>query len=169
MTAVPMKKTVLVADHADARLTAILSAYELVYVRTLDEAKATLTGRNFDLVVIGVHFDESRMFDLLRYVRWQERHRATPVVCVLTLDFTRQAIATEGVEIAAKALGDATSLEIRGSGVMFQVGQSYTPGQPWPQFNVRTFNRVVNYETASLREDLMRTRATTPSRSLRRG
>ena len=58
------------------------------------------------------------------------------------------------LEAAAKALGDATSLEIQGSGVMFQVGQSYTPGQPWPQFNVRTFNRVVNYETASLREPL---------------
>src|SRR4029453_13714533 len=66
------------------------------------------------------------------------------------------------LEAASKALGDATSLEIQGSGVMFQVGQSYTPGQPWPQFNVRTFNRVVNYETASLRDDLMRTRALEP-------
>jgi len=66
------------------------------------------------------------------------------------------------LEAAAKALGGATSLEIQGSGVMFQVGQSYTPGQPWPQFNVRTFNRVVNYETASLRDDLMRTRALEP-------
>ena len=53
-------------------------------------------------------------------------------------------------------------LDIQGSGVVFQVGQSYTPGQPWPQFNVRTFNRVVNYETASLRDDLMRTRALEP-------
>ena len=66
------------------------------------------------------------------------------------------------LEAAAKALGDARSLEIQGSGVVFQVGQSYTPGQPWPQFNVRTFNRVVNYETASLRDDLMRTRALEP-------
>jgi glyoxylase-like metal-dependent hydrolase (beta-lactamase superfamily II) len=66
------------------------------------------------------------------------------------------------LEAAAKALGDARSLEIQGSGVVFQVGQSYTPDQPWPQFNVRTFNRAVNYETASLRDDLMRTRALEP-------
>ena len=38
------------------------------------------------------------------------------------------------------------------------------PGEPWPLFNVRTFTRVVNYETASLREDLMRTRALEPPR-----
>src|SRR5262245_19033628 len=113
MTASPMKKTVLVAEHADPRLSAILAAHELVFVRSLDEAKSTLTGRNFDLIVICVHFDESRMFDLLRYVRWQERHRATPVVCVLTLDFARQAIATEGVEIAVKALGGTAFLELK--------------------------------------------------------
>jgi len=66
------------------------------------------------------------------------------------------------LEAAAKALGEAKSIDIKGSGVVFQVGQSYTPGQPWPQFNVRTFSRVVNYETASLRDDLMRTRALEP-------
>jgi PleD family two-component response regulator len=108
-----MKKTVLVADHADPRLSAILSEHELAFVHTLDEAKATLAGRNFDLIAIGVHFDESRMFDLLRYVRWQERHRATPIVCLLTLDFTRQAIASEGVEIAVKALGGTAFLDLK--------------------------------------------------------
>jgi len=68
------------------------------------------------------------------------------------------------LEAASKALGtgDVKSIEIQGSGVVFQVGQSYAPGQPWPQFNVRIFNRVVNYETASLRDDLMRTRALEP-------
>jgi len=113
MTTTPMKKMVLVADHADARLSAILAAHELLFVRTLDEAKAALAGRNYDLIIIGVHFDESRMFDLLRYVRWQERHRATPVICVLTVDFTRQAIAAEGVEIAVKALGGTAFLDLK--------------------------------------------------------
>ena len=116
MTTVPMKKTVLVADHADARLSTILAGYELVFVRTLDEAKETLTGRNFDLIVIGVHFDESRMFDLLRHVRWQERHRATPVVCVLTTDFSRPAIAAEGLEIAVKALGGTAYIDLKSLG-----------------------------------------------------
>jgi CheY-like chemotaxis protein len=114
--AVPMKKSILVADHSDARLSALLSGHELTFVNTLDEAKRTLNGRNFDLIVIGVHFDESRMFDLLRYVRWQERHRATPVVCVLTAEFARHAVTAEGLEIAVKALGGTAYVDLKTSG-----------------------------------------------------
>ena len=114
--AVPMKKSILVADHSDARLSTLLSGHELSFVRTMDEARSVLAGRNFDLIVIGVHFDESRMFDLLRYVRWQERHRATPVVCVLSADFTSHAIAAEGLEIAVKALGGTAYVDLKMSG-----------------------------------------------------
>ena len=108
-----MNKTVLVADTGDARLSTVLAGYSLAFVSTLDEAKMVLSGRNFDLIVISVHFDESRMFDLLRYVRWQERHRATPVICALTLDFARHAIAAEGLEIAVKALGGTAYLDLK--------------------------------------------------------
>ena len=114
MTALPMKKLILVADHSDVRISAMLNGHELTFVRTLDEARSTLAGRNFDLIVIGVHFDESRMFDLLRHVRWQERHRATPVVCLLSAAFTRHAIAAEGLEIAVKALGGTAYLDLKG-------------------------------------------------------
>jgi CheY-like chemotaxis protein len=114
--AVPMKKSILVADHSDARLSALLSGHELSFVGSLDEAKSVLARRNFDLILIGVHFDESRMFDLLRHVRWQERHRATPVVCVLTADFARHAIAAEGLEIAVKALGGTAYVDLKVSG-----------------------------------------------------
>jgi glyoxylase-like metal-dependent hydrolase (beta-lactamase superfamily II) len=70
------------------------------------------------------------------------------------------------LEAVAKALGATSlkSIEIQGSGVTFQVGQSYAPGMPWPQFNVRSFTRVVNYETASLRDEILRTRALEPPR-----
>jgi glyoxylase-like metal-dependent hydrolase (beta-lactamase superfamily II) len=70
------------------------------------------------------------------------------------------------LEAAAKALGATglKSIEIQGGGVLFQVGQSQAPGTPWPQFNVRSFTRVVNYETASLRDDILRTRALEPPR-----
>ena len=115
MTPLPMK-TILVADHSDARLSALLSGHDLAFVNTLDEAKRVLTGRNFDLIVISVHFDESRMFDLLRHVRWQERHRATPVVCLLTADFARHAIAAEGLEIAVKALGGTAYVDLKTRG-----------------------------------------------------
>ena len=70
------------------------------------------------------------------------------------------------LEAVAKALGADTlkSIEFQGGGTMFQVGQSAIPGQAWPQFNVRTMTRSVNFETASLRDDLMRTRTLEPPR-----
>ena len=68
------------------------------------------------------------------------------------------------LEAVAKALGatDLKSIEIQGGGTFFQVGQSHTAGTAWPQFNVRSFTRVVNYDTASLRDDIVRTRALEP-------
>jgi glyoxylase-like metal-dependent hydrolase (beta-lactamase superfamily II) len=66
----------------------------------------------------------------------------------------------------AKALGADTvkSLEIQGSGASYLVGQSVVPGQPWPQFNVKSLTQLVNYETGSLREEAVRIRALEPPR-----
>src|SRR6267378_901209 len=36
----------------------------------------------FQLIVIGLDFDESRMFELLQYVRGLPRYKDVPVVCV---------------------------------------------------------------------------------------
>ena len=68
------------------------------------------------------------------------------------------------LEAAAKAIGAGSlkSIEIQGGGAMYQVGQSFTAGQAWPQFNVRSFTRTINYDTASLRDDILRTRALEP-------
>ena len=68
------------------------------------------------------------------------------------------------LEAVAKALGATglKSIEIQGGGTVFQVGQAYTAGTAWPQFNVRSFTRVINYDTASLRDDILRTRALEP-------
>ncbi len=65
-----------------------------------------------------------------------------------------------------KVMGAASlkSIEITASGTNFAPGQSPAPGAPWPRFIVRTFTRTANYETASLRDDLARTRADDPPR-----
>jgi glyoxylase-like metal-dependent hydrolase (beta-lactamase superfamily II) len=81
--------------------------------------------------------------------------------------FTAQAQdARATVEAAAKALGatDVRSIEIQGAGTFFWAGQSQTPGMAWPQFTVRSFTRLVNYETASLRDEMVRTRTLEPPR-----
>ena len=59
---------------------------------------------------------------------------------------------------AAQALGadNLKSLTYAASGVNFAVGQSAVPGAAWPRFNIPSFSRAVNYETASLREEQLR-------------
>jgi glyoxylase-like metal-dependent hydrolase (beta-lactamase superfamily II) len=70
------------------------------------------------------------------------------------------------LEGAARALGASglTSIEIKGSGSNFALGQSHVPGAPWPRFNLTSFTRTVNYETASMRDALVRTQAEDPPR-----
>ena len=101
-----MKKKILVADGPDLkdRVGAILKAHELTYVHTLGEAMPALERAGYDLIIIGVHFDESRMFDLLRQIRADERYRGTPVVCAASHRFDTP-ISVEGLEIATRALG----------------------------------------------------------------
>ena len=70
------------------------------------------------------------------------------------------------LERVARALGasNVRSLEYTGSGLVFAVGQNAAPTVPWPRFNLKSFTRAVNYETASLRDDLSRTQAEDPPR-----
>ena len=70
------------------------------------------------------------------------------------------------LDTVAKAMGASglRSIQITGSGVNFAVGQNYTPDAPWPRFNVKGFTRTVSYDTASLRDDLVRTQAENPPR-----
>ncbi|MFN2645593.1 MAG: hypothetical protein ABR570_11415, partial [Burkholderiales bacterium] len=54
---------VLVADVAetDEKIRECLPDRELVFVRTLGQAIRALRADGFQLVIIGMHFDESRM------------------------------------------------------------------------------------------------------------
>src|SRR5215467_14340864 len=71
-----------------------------------------------------------------------------------------------GLEAVARALGEPglKSIEYNASGVLFQFGQSQAPGQAWPRFNIKSLTRSLNYATASLKEDWVRTQALDPPR-----
>lgn len=70
------------------------------------------------------------------------------------------------LEKAAQAIGAANlkSVQFSGSGANFAVGQSHTPGEAWPKFTIKSYNRVINYETASSREEIVRTQGENPAR-----
>jgi len=70
------------------------------------------------------------------------------------------------LENVAKAMGAASvkSIQYSGSGVNFQVGQNFSPDTPWPRFVVKSYTRNVNYENASIRDELVRTQGENPPR-----
>jgi len=76
--------TILVADvpQMDGRYSAALAGWDLAFVRTIGEARQALGGARPDLVVIGVYFDDSRMFDLVRALRSEDANGGMPIVCV---------------------------------------------------------------------------------------
>lgn len=75
---------ILVADvpQMDARYTAALEGWEIAFVRTMSEAREALAAACHELVAIGVYFDDSQMFDLVRALRAQRAHREVPIICV---------------------------------------------------------------------------------------
>jgi glyoxylase-like metal-dependent hydrolase (beta-lactamase superfamily II) len=70
------------------------------------------------------------------------------------------------LENVAKAMGAGVvkSIQYSGNGVNFQVGQNYTPDLPWPRFVVKSYTRSVSYETAAIRDELVRTQGENPPR-----
>ena len=89
---------------------------------------------------------------------------AALVLCTPIASPAQNARAT--LDGAAKAMSsvEVKSIEFSGSGVFFAPGQSYTPGQPWPRFIAKSQTRSINYETASLRDDVVRMQGENPPR-----
>jgi DNA-binding NtrC family response regulator len=109
-----MSKKILVADtpEGDRRLLQILSGYGLTFVRTMGEAQRALEADGFSLVLVGVHFDDSRMFDLLRYVQASGERPGCAVICMRSQHFVSSAITIEGLEIATRTLGCTLFLDL---------------------------------------------------------
>jgi glyoxylase-like metal-dependent hydrolase (beta-lactamase superfamily II) len=91
---------------------------------------------------------------------------ALALTAALLLALPLSAAAQNTLADASVALGASNlkSVEYSGSGTLFQAGQSVSPGQPWPRFNAKSYTRAVNYETASLRDDVVRTQGENPPR-----
>ncbi len=62
------------------------------------------------------------------------------------------------VQTAASTLGVASikTLQFTGTGANFSVGQNYTPNEPWPRVTVKNYTASINYDTGSMRVELLR-------------
>ncbi|MBS1957733.1 MAG: hypothetical protein JST89_26345 [Cyanobacteria bacterium SZAS-4] len=77
---------ILVANDLQGfkRLTNALRGQDIRFVQTLSEAKQVLETVKFDLIIAGVHFDDSRAVELLQEVRTSRKVCDTPLVFVRT-------------------------------------------------------------------------------------
>src|SRR6266571_597528 len=77
---------------------------------------------------------------------------------VLALAFAVAAQQANAIQTAADALGAARikTLQFIGSGQNFSVGQNYTPAEPWPPVTVKSYTASMNYDTGSMRVELLR-------------
>jgi hypothetical protein len=101
----PLKNQhILVAVDNCERLERILRGHRLTIPHSVEEAKRELERREFAMVILGVLFDESRMFELLRVVRTFDANRFTPVVCMVSGPSNLSDVALEGLDHAVKAM-----------------------------------------------------------------
>jgi len=77
---------------------------------------------------------------------------------VLAIAFSLAAQQRGAVQTAADALGTAKikTLQFTGSGANFSVGQNFTPNDPWPRVTVKNYTASINYDTGSMRLELLR-------------
>ena len=71
-----------------------------------------------------------------------------------------------GAAAAADAMGatNLNSIEFSGSGTNYAYGQAYSPGGPWPRFEVKTYTAAVDYQAPAMRLEMVRAQGEHPPR-----
>jgi PleD family two-component response regulator len=110
-------KRILVADlpQMEQRYSSALAGWDIAFARTMGQAREALAGGRYDLVAVGVYFDDSQIFDLVRAVRRDPRHRDVPIVCVRSQTGCT-AVSGRTLESAVKDLGAEQLIELAALG-----------------------------------------------------
>lgn len=82
MASTPSLK-ILVALRPEHRelISSILGNSDLVFASSIDEAYASL-GPDLDLIICGLHFENGRMYDLLKFSKAYQQTKDIPFLCV---------------------------------------------------------------------------------------
>lgn len=70
------------------------------------------------------------------------------------------------VDNAVKAMGarNLGSIRYTGTGVNFALGQAVNPSSPWPKFNVKSYERIIDFDAGATSQTMVRTQAENPPR-----
>lgn len=105
---------ILVAASPEPRaiVERILAGHELTCAETMGQAEQFLQGRTFDLIVCTIAFDESRMFDLLQFVKSRAEGRIPFVAALVRPEILPSTTARWIVAFTCGALGGEAFLDI---------------------------------------------------------
>ena len=95
---------------------------------------------------------------------WKKLIFVLVILCMLMPQLGYGQDAKKALAGVTKAMGDPKSLQYTGSGILWQLGQSAYPGAQWPRFNIKSYTRAVNYDTMSMRDEVVRTQGENPPR-----
>jgi glyoxylase-like metal-dependent hydrolase (beta-lactamase superfamily II) len=89
---------------------------------------------------------------------------AIPIFAILAWSAGTEQDAKTVINAATKALGadHLKTVEYSGSGFDYAIGQAANPNLPWPKFNVKTYNRVVDLDAPASRMQRIRTQFENP-------
>src|SRR5438445_13769265 len=66
------------------------------------------------------------------------------------------------LQAASKAMGDVRSIQYSGTGHLYALGQAYSPTSAWPQNNITSYTRTIDYGSRSSKEELTQVEPTPP-------
>jgi glyoxylase-like metal-dependent hydrolase (beta-lactamase superfamily II) len=83
------------------------------------------------------------------------------LVLVVPLSLAAQDVKTV-LQAASKAMGDVRSIQYSGTGHLDALGQAYSPSSAWPQNNITSYTRTIDYGSRSSKEELTQVEPTPP-------
>jgi hypothetical protein len=127
MTESKSLKTLLVVSPENSKVASSLfdSAFEIEVTSSLAHAKNILSSA-FELIIAATCFDESRMFDLLRYCKAHPDFQAIPFVAMRIDGLHMDEMTHQAIQIATKALGAEEYIDLqRLSGPMHEKSSAF--------------------------------------------
>ena len=121
----PTRVLVAATPEMDEKVRECLPGHDLTFVRTMYDAISRLRHDGFQLIVIGLDFDESRMLELLQYVRGLPHYKEVPVVCVHADHLNLSEAVMRNIDVAVKALGGIGFLNLADGAINYKQDCSF--------------------------------------------
>jgi CheY-like chemotaxis protein len=99
------------SDGTEVLRRAMGSAVDLLPAVTMQEALA-VARQGVDVIVCGIHFDDSRMFELLRTIKADSDLRRVPFICVRLVGSNLAPTLVQSLEISCELLGAADFIDL---------------------------------------------------------